>query len=237
MHIADAVALQAKNDLVTAYTTLANATPCAALPASIGTMTLTPGVYCFTSDALFTIPSTGLTLDLQGDPNSLFIFQVQGQLTTQTGYQIGFINGTAPCNVWWQIGSSATLGTGTGFIGNIIALTSISLANGTTISPGRALARNGAVTLDTNTINMNGCLAQPPTSTPSNTPTNTPTPSPTPIPPTNTPTSTPSLPISVTSLPLTGESPDNRLPLVVTTGVILLMVAGGLWIFKRVRVQ
>ena len=73
IHAADAVALQAKSDLTATYLSIAGITPCAALPASIGTLTVTPGVYCFTSDVLFTTPSTGLTLDLQGNADSLFI--------------------------------------------------------------------------------------------------------------------------------------------------------------------
>lgn len=82
IHAADAVALQAQADTTAAYNTLAGETPCTALPASIGTLTLTPGTYCFTAAALFTMPSSGLTLDLQGNPNSLFVFQIPSQLTT-----------------------------------------------------------------------------------------------------------------------------------------------------------
>jgi type VI secretion system secreted protein VgrG len=166
IHAADAVALQAQTDTTTAYNQLAGATPCTSLPASVGTLTLIPGVYCFTSAALFTMPSGGLTLDLQGDNNSLFIFQVPSQLTTQAGYPVTFINGSAPCNVWWQVGSSATLGTTTAFVGNIVALTSISLDTGATLF-GRALARNGAVTLATNTAEATVCAGGvPPTPVP-----------------------------------------------------------------------
>jgi len=236
IHAADAVALQAQADTTTVYNTLAGETPCTALPASVGTLTLTPGVYCFTSAALFTTPSLGLTLDLLGNPNSLFIFQIPSQLTTQSGYSVNFINGSAPCNVWWQVGSSATLDTSTKFVGNIVALTSISLATGVTLQPGRALARNGAVTLDTNTINMAGCLTLAPTSTPlpTNTPTNTPTPTPRP-PPTNTPTPAPTT--TPGHLPVTGyppaDMPYNPLPIVVAGSLLLL--AAGAFMFRAKR--
>jgi type VI secretion system secreted protein VgrG len=232
IHAADAVALQAQTDITAAFNTLAGETPCTALPANVGTLTLTPGVYCFTSSALFTMPSGGLTLDLLGDPNSLFVFQIPSQLTTQAGYPVNFINGSPPCNVWWQVGSSATLATTTKFVGNIIALTSISLATGAAVSPGRALARTGAVTLDTNTINMTGCLTLPPTSTP--VPTNTPLPTNTPV-PTNTPTPTITpTPVAV-RLPSTGyppaDLPGNQLPIAVAVGLFLLAVGG--WTFSQ----
>jgi type VI secretion system secreted protein VgrG len=233
IHAADAVALQAQADLVTVYNTLAGESPCTALPANIGDLTLTPGIYCFTLDALFTVPSTGLTLDLEGDPDALFVFQVPGQLTTQSDYEVTFINGDAPCNVWWQVGSSATLGTNTQFVGNIVALTSISLATDTTLLPGRALARNGEVTLDTNLINMDGCQTLPPTPTPTNTPTSTPTPPPTPTPVPPTPTAAPTLPPSVAFLPETGERDDNRLPILLIGSTLLLAAVGLLFIRRR----
>ncbi|MHB8625095.1 MAG: ice-binding family protein [Aggregatilineales bacterium] len=248
IHAADAVALQAKTDLVTAYNTLAGETPCTALPASVGTLTLTPGVYCFTSAALFTMPSLGLTLNLQGNPNSLFIFKIPSQLTTQSGYPVNFINGSAPCNVWWQVGSSATLGTTTKFVGNIVALTSISLATGATLLPGRALAQNGAVTLDTSTINMAGCLTLPPTSTPTNTlrptatntpqPTATNTPRPPPTQPAPTSTAIPALTLpAVAHLPSTGYPPPDQPSiawLIPAAGGLLALMAGA-WTFRRTK--
>jgi hypothetical protein len=110
-----------------------------------------------------TLGLTGtLTLDAQGDPNAVFIFQVGSALTTASVSTVSLINGASPCNVYWQIGSSATLGTNSVFVGTVMALTSISATTGTTIQ-GRLLARNGSVTLDTNTITRPNCA--PPTTT------------------------------------------------------------------------
>jgi uncharacterized repeat protein (TIGR01451 family) len=104
-----------------------------------------------------------LTLDAQGDPNAVFIFQIGSTLTTASNSSVRVINGGQSCNVFWQIGSSATLGTDTVFVGNILALTSITLTTRTTVS-GRALARTGAVTMDSNTVSVSVCGAT--TSTP-----------------------------------------------------------------------
>ena len=92
-----------------------------------------------------------LTLDAQGDPNAQFVFQIGSTLTTASASSVVLVNGASPCNVYWQVGSSATLGTTTAFQGNLMALTSISLNNGATVQ-GRLLARNGAVTLINNVI-------------------------------------------------------------------------------------
>ncbi len=99
-----------------------------------------------------------------GDPESLFVFQIGSTLTTASSSSISFINGLDACNVWFQIGSSATLGTDTDFTGNILALESITLNTRASID-GRALARNAAVTLDTNVITASHCDT-PPTSVP-----------------------------------------------------------------------
>lgn len=149
---ADAVAQQAQVDLTTAYNDAALAT-CTdnRTGQDLGGDTLTPGVYCFDSSAFLT---GTLTLDFQGNPDALFIFQTGSTLTTATGSSVAIINAgteTCPPNVFWQIGSSATLGTTTSFVGNILALTSITMNTGATLN-GRALARNGAVTLASNTI-------------------------------------------------------------------------------------
>ena len=158
IHAADAVALQAQNDLTTAYNALA-AQPCTAdlTGQDLGGLTLTPGVYCFSSSAQLT---GTLTLNAQGNPAAVFIFKTGSTLTTASSSVVSVINGGLACNVYWQIGSSATLGTTTSFAGNILALTSISLTTGARIV-GRALARNGAVTLDTNTIDNSTCAAVP----------------------------------------------------------------------------
>jgi len=166
IHAGDGVALQAKNDLTNAYTVLAGE-PCppphALGPALVG-LTLTPGVYCFTSAALLAVNGT-LTLDAQGDPNAEFIFQVGSALTVQSGATVRLINGGSFCNVYWQVGSSATIGTNSDFVGNIVALTSIALQTGANVF-GRALARNGEVTLDDNHITNGGCVGAAPVATP-----------------------------------------------------------------------
>lgn len=146
-NLGNAVAATAQNDLTTAYNALAGM-PCGAVvtPSDLGGRTLAPGVYC----AATSMGVTGtVTLDGQGNPNAVFVFQVGSTLTTGTISNIALINGASAANVWWQVGSSATLGTGTTFRGNILALQSITLNDNATML-GRALARNGAVTLGTN---------------------------------------------------------------------------------------
>jgi hypothetical protein len=153
-HAADAVALQAQNDVTTQYNALAGAACTADLTGQdLGGKTLTSGVYCFSSSAGLT---GTLTLNAQGDPNATFIFKTGSTLTTAGASSVVLINGGNPCGVAWQIGSAATLGTTTSFVGNLIALTSITLTTGANII-GRALARNGAVTLDTNNISFAAC--------------------------------------------------------------------------------
>src|SRR5256886_11384560 len=115
-------------------------------PADLGGRTLAPGVYC----AATSMGVTGtVTLDGQGDANAVFVFQMGSTLVTGTNANIALIGGAQAKNVWWQVGSSATLGTGTSFRGNIVALTSITLVDNATMI-GRALARNCAVSLGTN---------------------------------------------------------------------------------------
>ncbi len=118
----------------------------------LGGMTLTPGVYCFSSSAQLT---GTLTLDALGDPNAVFIFQIGSTLTTASGSTVLMTNSENSCNVFFQVGSSATLGTDTTFEGNILAQASITLNTRASIN-GRALALDGAVTMDTNNIAM-GC--------------------------------------------------------------------------------
>ena len=117
----------------------------------LGGLTLSPGVYFFATSAQLT---GTLTLDNLGDPLAEFVFQIGTTLTTASNSSVVTINGGAlpGSTVFWQVGSSATLGTNTAFEGHILALTSITLTTGATILDGSALARNGAVTLDTNTI-------------------------------------------------------------------------------------
>jgi Ice-binding-like/Putative Ig domain len=147
-HSADATALQAQSDLTAAYTNLAGQTCNTDLTGQdLGGLTLTAGVYCFSSTAQLT---GTLTLDAQGNPATVFVFQVGSALTTASNSKVVVINGGSNCNTFWQIGSSATLGTATSFAGNILALSSISLDTNATAN-GRLLARNGAVTLQSNT--------------------------------------------------------------------------------------
>jgi hypothetical protein len=116
---------------------------------------LTPGIYRFNSTAQLT---GALTLDAAGDPDAIFIFLIGSSLTTASGSSVTVLNGGANTGVFWQVGSSATLGTTTAFAGNILALSSVTLNNSATILCGRAFALTGAVTMDTNTIS-NNCSA------------------------------------------------------------------------------
>jgi hypothetical protein len=160
IHEADAVAAQAQLDLTTAYNDAAGRTPFASVPAALTGLTLTPGVYKNASALALT---GALTLNAQGNPSAVFIFQAGSTLITGSGSSVNLINGAQPCNVFWQVGSSATLGTTTSFVGNILALSSISMNNGVTLN-GRALARNGSVTLINDTISAAQC-ATPATTT------------------------------------------------------------------------
>ena len=149
IHLGDAVALQAQSAVTAAYLALEGQACNVDLTGQdLGGMTLTPGVYCFSSTAGL----TGiLTLNAQGDPSAVWVFKIGSALTTAPGSSVRVTNGGDPCNVFWQVTSSATLDTTTEFAGNILALTSIWLRNGATVS-GRLLARNGEVTLDNNEV-------------------------------------------------------------------------------------
>jgi cell division septation protein DedD len=190
IHSADANALQAQGAVTTAYNALA-AQPCTAdlTGQDLGGMTLTEGVYCFSSSAQL----TGLlTLNAQASASAVFIFKAVSTLTTASNSSVLVTNGSTGCNVFWQVGSSATIGTGTVFVGNILALTSIALNTGASVS-GRVLARNGEVTMDTNHVGFSGCAAPTATASPTASPTAsaTVTPSPTTIAaPTDTATAT-----------------------------------------------
>ncbi len=153
VHAADAAAAQAQSDLTTAYNDAAGRTPALTVSGDLGGLTLTSGVYKSSSS----LGLTGqLTLDAQGNPNAVFVFEAGSTLTTASASSIQLINGAQACNVYWQIGSSATLGTTSVFAGNILAYTSVSLNNGVTVQ-GRVLARNGAVTLINDTITPPQC--------------------------------------------------------------------------------
>ena len=192
-HAADAVAAQAQADAATAYTALAGQACDFTHPliADIGGQTLAPGVHCFPSSAAIT---GNLTLDAGGDPNAVWVFNIESTLVTASASSVLIINGGNACNVFWRVGSSATLNTTTAFQGSILALANISVQTGATVS-GRLLAQTEAVTLDTNQVSLpTNCSPSTPTPTPTNTPINTPTPTPTNTPtptPTNTPINTP----------------------------------------------
>jgi Ice-binding-like len=175
VHAADGVAGGAQSDLTTAYNDAAGRSPSGSVGPAIGAgQTLNPGVY----NASTSLDLSGsLTLDAHGDPNAVFIFQVGSTLVTDSASSVLLTNGAQACNVFWQVGSSATLGTHSSFQGSILALTSITVTTGDIII-GRALARNGAVTLDDDVITVPGCKSLfAPTPTPTTT---SPTPSPSP---------------------------------------------------------
>ena len=155
-HLGDAVASGAKNALVGAYNDAAGAKPVTSVATELGGRTLKPGVY-----GSATLGLTG-TLTLNG--GGVYIFQAGSTLITAPGSRVRLINGASACNVYWKVGSSATLDTTTSFKGTILALTSIALQTGATLE-GRALAQNGAVTMDHNTINSSACAAPSPAPT------------------------------------------------------------------------
>jgi hypothetical protein len=161
----DAVSLQAQNDLTTAYND-AETRPVNALTGSeLGGLSLQGGVYAATAAPPGPLQLTGtLTLDGAGNPDTVWIFQTNSTLITATDSKVALINGASACNVFWQVGSSATLGTRTSFVGNILALTSITLEDSVVVN-GRTLARNGAVTLIGDVFTGPDCTPVPPTTT------------------------------------------------------------------------
>jgi uncharacterized membrane protein YgcG len=178
-HKADAVALQAKSDLTTAYNNAAAQTPPISEDAELGGETLVGGVY----NRAAAMGLTGqLTLDGANNPNSVWVFQAGSTLITAPGSSVVLINGANPCNVFWQVGSSATLDTTTHFVGTIMAEATITMNTGATIQ-GRTLARSGAVNLHNNVFTSPNCAYDQdvddavapttPTDTPSDTPTDT----------------------------------------------------------------
>jgi hypothetical protein len=149
MHITDPTAAQAQLDLTTAYNYAAGLPGGAVLAGDLSGLTFTPGLYKNSSTVM--LSAGNVTLDAQGNANAVFIFQIGSTLTTLGGTQVILAGGAQAKNIFWQVGSSATLGTTSIFYGTIMALQSVTLDTGATLH-GRALARNAAVTLDSNTV-------------------------------------------------------------------------------------
>lgn len=165
----------AKDDVIEAYDDAAAQTPFTTLGSSeLGGTVITAGTYN-SSAGTFGITGT-LTLDAEGDPDAVFIFKTASTLTTAGSSIVSLINGAQACNVFWQVGSSATLGTNSTFKGNILALTSATLTTGANVE-GRVLVRNGAVTLDDNIVTRATCAVPPPPPAPSPAPSPSPSPS------------------------------------------------------------
>ena len=165
-HVSDAVAIGAKNSLTTAYNDAASRPSNGSAGTDLAGQVFLPGVRAASSSLL--LSSGSVTLDAQGDPGAVFIFQIGSTLITGSNTSVALINGAQACNVFWQVGSSATLGTGTRFVGTVMANASIAAKTAATIH-GRLLARTGAVTLDTNTITTSNCAGGSETQTPAET--------------------------------------------------------------------
>ena len=203
IHIADALALAAQNSITTAYNTLASeACDINLTGINLGGLTLTPGVYCFSSSAQLT---GTLTLNGLGNPGSVWVFQIGSTLTTASGSSVVFINGGQSCGAFWQVGSSATIGTTTTFRGNVFALASVTMNTGAT-SSGALFARTGAVTLDTNVVSVVGSCGSGPQPSPSPIGSPSPPPSPPPVP---------------------------ALPEVATWGLLAILLAAGVFALSR----
>ncbi len=150
MQMGNPTSAQATADLTTAYNDAASRTLCpVSVAGNLGGMTLAPGLYKSTSS--LAVSSGDLTLDAQGDQDAVFIFQMASTLTTTVGRQVILAGGAKSTNVFWQVGSSATLGTSSAFQGTIMADQAITMGTNATLN-GRALARIAGVSLDTNPI-------------------------------------------------------------------------------------
>jgi hypothetical protein len=208
-HIDDAVAVGAQNDLVTAYNAAAGQPASASAGTDLSGQSFTPGVYNASSSLLFSAGS--VTLNAQGNPNAVFIFQVGSSITTGSATSVLLTNGAQACNVFWQVGASVTLGSNSTFAGTVMAYTTITAGTGATLN-GRLLARNGAVNLNTNTITTSTCATTP--TAVAVTPTATTTPATTtaaPTPAATTPTATPIGSMNTTKSSTTAKARAKRL--------------------------
>jgi hypothetical protein len=153
-HVDDAVAIEAKLNLTTAYNAAASRPTEGSAGTDLAGQTFTPGVR--TASGALLLSAGSVVLDAQGDPNAVFIFQIGSTLITGSNTTVQLINGAQACNVFWQVGSSATLGTGTRFVGTVMAADTITANTAATIH-GRLLAQTAAVNMDTNTITQSNC--------------------------------------------------------------------------------
>jgi LPXTG-motif cell wall-anchored protein len=229
---ANAVALQAESDLTTAYIDAAGrAVEFTTVSDLTSTTPLLPGVHANASKGPLSLTGA-MTLDGQNNPSAVFIFQTDSTLITGSGSVVNLINGASECNIFWQIGSSATIGTGSTFVGNILALTSIAVQTGATVR-GRALARNGEVTLDNNIFTSTNCALAPggapaATTTLAAAPVDT-------VPAAPAPTLAPVPTLAVTDITLPRTGNKNIAPASTIGGFVLMLGAGAILLARRRR--
>jgi hypothetical protein len=153
-HVGDRTAKLARGDAQDAYVNAAGQRPTTPVTAELGGQTLVPGIY---SQAAPMLVTGVLTLDAQGDPNAVWVFQGGSDLTVAPGSSLSLVNGAQSCNVLWQVAGSAELGAGASFNGAIVALSSVALSTGASLA-GRAFALHGMVSLDNNAITLPTCV-------------------------------------------------------------------------------
>jgi hypothetical protein len=238
-HVADATTVQAKTDLTNAFNNAAGQSPVSQIGTQLGGTTQNPGIYN-SADGTFGITGT-LTLDAHGDANAVFIFKTASTLITAGSSNVSLVNGAQACNVFWQVGSSATFGTNSTFKGNILALTSATLTTGAHVE-GRILAQNAAVTLDSVTITKPSCTVASAVVTPVVTPvvtattttvvTATTTPV---IAPRSTTTAPVIAPVAIPIFPHTGFAPENTTARNIIAVLGLGIVLAAVYVIRRKR--